>query len=432
MPDEHDWIVPPVPPAIDTVSSSDAPARRRAATPKRRGRGNRRRQALSVLLGAGLAMALVIGLGSVYFLRHLDDNVDYRNYDDQLSNRPDKVAVETGPQEPLNILVMGSDTREGEGNDVDGYTDDTERSDTTIMFHLSADRTFAYGISIPRDSLVNRPECTADDGSTIPAADDVMWNEAFEVGGPACTMQQFEQLTGIRLDHYVKVDFNGFKGMVDAIDGVQVCVPEAIDDEKAHLTIPAGTQTLKGAQALGYVRTRYSIGDGSDIGRIKRQQAFLAAMAGKLVSKGTLARPDRVLGFLDAATRSLQTDFSSVTDMADVGSSFRGIGLDNIKFVTVPWQYSPEDPNRVAWLPEAAALWKRVRLDKPLGGKAATGVISASDDVEGTTGSSDDATGSPSASPSGSPSDSPSAGSGSGAGSTEVTEDERASAGLCT
>jgi LCP family protein required for cell wall assembly len=423
MPYEHDRPAQP-----ETLSSDDAPARRRAATrPKRRGRSKRRHQVLTVLLGVGTALALVVGLGSVYFLRHLDDNVDYHDYDPQLTNRPEKVAVDTGPQEPLNILVMGSDTREGAGNAVDGYTDDTERSDTTIMFHLSADRTFAYGISIPRDTLVDRPECIADDGSKIPAADDVMWNDAFEVGGPACTMQQFEQITGVRLDNYVKVDFHGFKGMVDAIGGVEVCLPEAIHDTKAHVDIPAGVQTIRGDAALGYVRARYSIGDGSDLGRIKRQQAFLAAMSGKLVSKGTLTRPDRVLGFLDAATRSLQTNFSSVGEMADVGSSFKSIGLDNIKFVTVPWQYSPEDPNRVEWLPEAAQLWRRVMLDKPLAGKAATGVISAGDDVEGGTPS---GSGSESASPSESPSESPSSGAPSGSGA--ATDDERASAGLCT
>jgi len=423
MPHEHDRPTP-----SETVSSDDAPSpRRTSARPKRKGRSKRRHRVLTALLATATVMALVVGLGSVYFLRHLDDNIEYEDYGDQLTNRPVKVAVDTGPQEPLNILVMGSDTREGEGNDVDGYTDDTERSDTTLMFHLSADRTFAYGISIPRDSLVDRPKCTADDGTAIPAADDVMWNEAFEVGGPACTMQQFEQLTGIRLDNYVKVDFNGFKGMVDAIGGVEVCLPEPINDTKAGVDLPAGTQVLKGSNALGYVRARYSIGDGSDLGRIKRQQSFLAAMSGKLVSKGTLARPDRVLGFLDAATRSLQTDFSSVREMGEVGSSFRDIGLGNIKFLTVPWQYSPQDPNRVEWLPEADQLWKRVRLDRPLAGKAATGVISAGDDVEGGTPSE---SASPSASPSSpaSPSASPSAGAGTGA----VSDEERASAGLCT
>lgn len=363
----------------DAISSTDQ-------RPKRRGRSKRRHRVLVVLLASATTLALVIGLGSVWFLRHLDDNVDYRNYDEQLTNRPDKVPVAADEDhEPLNILVMGSDTRDGEGNNIDGLTGDGERSDTTIMIHLSADRSFAYGISIPRDTLVDRPDCVDADGTTIPGAEDTMWNEAFSVGGPACTMQQFEQLTGIRLDNYVKVDFNGFRDMVDAIDGVEVCLPEEVSDPAHGINIPAGTREVRGNEALSYVRARYTLGDGSDIGRIKRQQAFLAAMAGKVVSKGTLARVDRLFGFLNAATSSLQTDFASVGQMKDVGSSFRSIGLDNIQFITVPWQYSPEDPNRVEWLPEADKLWRKVILDKPLTKKVAEGVISAGDDVSGRT-----------------------------------------------
>ncbi|WP_148613811.1 LCP family protein [Nocardioides rubriscoriae] len=406
------------PDTTDAISSDDSSVSRRAtAVPKRRGRSKKRHRLLVVLLAAATVIVLVIGLGSVYFLRHLDDNVDYQSYDNQLVNRPDKVDVATGPQEPLNILVMGSDTRDGAGNNIDGLTGDGERSDTTILFHLSADRTFAYGVSIPRDSLVDRPECVKADGEKIPAEDDVMWNEAFAVGGPACTMQQFEQLTGVRLDNYVKVDFNGFRDMVDAIDGVKVCIPEEISDPAHGIDIPAGTRELAGKEALNYVRARYTLGDGSDIGRIKRQQAFLAAMANKVVSKGMLTRVDRLLGFLDAATRSLQTDFSSVREMESVGSSFRSIGLDNIKFVTVPWQYSPEDPNRVEWLPEADELWRKVKLDKPLSGKVSSGVITAGDDVDG--GASGPAGGSGQAGNGGKPV------------KGAVTAEERASAGLC-
>ncbi|MDO9455345.1 LCP family protein [Nocardioides sp.] len=369
-----------MPDELDLTDRPTEPVR-----PKRRGRSKKRHRFLVVALGVVTTLALVVGLGSVWFVRHLDDNVDFQSYDDQLVDRPDKAEVADGPHEPLNILVMGSDTRDGAGNNIDGLTGDGERSDTTILFHLSADRTFAYGVSIPRDTLVDRPDCVGDDGSAIAGEDDVMWNEAFAVGGPACTMQQFEQLTGVRLDNYVKVDFNGFRDMVDAIDGVEVCIPEEISDPAHGIDIPAGTREIAGKEALSYVRARYTLGDGSDIGRIKRQQAFLAAMAGKVVSKGTLARVDRLFGFLDAATRSLQTDFDSVGDMKDVGTSFRSIGLDHIKFVTVPWQYSPEDPNRVEWLPSAKKLWRKVIKDKPLAGKVSDGVISAGDDVKGRT-----------------------------------------------
>jgi len=173
----------------------------------------------------------------------------------------------------LNVLVMGSDTREGAGNNIDGLTGGGERSDTTILLHLSADRKRAYGISIPRDLLVDRPECKTESGTTIPGGTQVMWNEAFALGGPACTMQQFEQITGVRLDHFVKVDFEGFRGMVDAIGGVETCIPEDIDDPAHHIHIEAGTRKIKGKEALNYVRERYVVGNGSDVGRMKRQQA---------------------------------------------------------------------------------------------------------------------------------------------------------------
>ncbi len=359
------------------------PAPTDRAVPKRRGRKNPRRRVATALVAGLCGLSLVLGLGGVYFYRHLNDNLDVVDVAEQLTNRPAKVAVDHGPQEPINLLVMGSDAREGDGNNIDGLTGEGERSDTTIMFHLSADRTFAYGVSIPRDSLVDRPDCIGDDGETIPGATDVMWNEAFSVGGPACTIQQFEQLTDVRIDNYVVLDFNGFEDMVNAIGGVEVCLPEPIEDPAHGINIPAGTQQVVGRQALNYVRARYTLGDGSDLGRIKRQQAFIAAMASKVVSAGTLTRLDRVVGFLDAATRSLTTDFTSVTEIGRVGAGFKGIGLDNITFVTVPWQYSPEDPNRVEWLPEADDLWKRVSGDEPLAKGLTDGVIKASDEVSG-------------------------------------------------
>lgn len=351
-------------------------------TAKRRGKKRMGRRAATAVAAGVVTLSMAVGLGGVFLYRHLNDNLDYQDLSSQLTNRPGK-EIDTGPHVPLNILVMGSDTRDGAGNDIDGLTGGGQRSDTTIMFHLSADRKFAYGVSIPRDTLVDRPDCLDKHGDTIPGASDAMWNEAFSVGGPACTIQQFEQLTGVRIDNYVVLDFAGFRSMVDAVNGVEVCIPQDISDPSHGIDIPAGTRQIAGTEALNYVRARYTLGDGSDIGRIKRQQAFVAAMASKVVDAGTLTHFNRLIGFLDAATNSLQTDFKSITDVGKVGLSFRSIGLDNIKFVTVPWQYSPVDPNRVEWLPEADQLWQRVIGDEPLTKKLEDGVISAGDDVDG-------------------------------------------------
>ncbi|MCY7396664.1 MAG: LCP family protein [Nocardioides sp.] len=415
--------------------------RRSAATPtsptSARRRGTRRNKPVArhtiakVLISSLLALGLVTGLGVAYLYDHFNGNLNIISVDGQLSNRPTAKTFE-GPRSPINILVMGSDTREGEGNDID--SEGGGGSDTTILMHLSADRRSAYGISVPRDTLVDRPECTALNGDTIPAQDGVLWNEAYNVGGAACTIQQFEQLTGVLVDNYVVVDFTGFKSMVDAVGGVEICVPEEIDDAKTGLTLQPGTQTIKGDDALNYVRLRYSIGDGSDIGRIKRQQAFVAAMASKVVSGGVLGRPDRLLNFVGAVTKSLTTDLGNLLDIAQVGGQFQGVGLKRIQFVTVPFEYSTEDPGRVVMTAEADALWDKVINDAPLG-KLRAGSISAGA-VPGAEPSGSASTGpGPSGSPSSSPTDDVTEEPGDGATtspSAEAEAEDLASVGLCT
>lgn len=337
--------------------------------PRRRGQVRTKHTVAKVVLVAVLALSIVTGLAVVYFYRHLNGNLTVIQVQDLVENRPDKEPVE-GPQEQLNILVMGSDTRECDGCALDNESGG-EASDTTILFHLSADRKRAYGVSIPRDTIVDRPACKAEDGSRTEPATDVMWNEAFSAGGPTCTVQQFETLTGVFIDHIVVVNFAGFEDMVDAIGGVPVCIPEDIVDPEHGINIPAGTREIEGREALNYVRARYTLGDGSDIGRIKRQQAFIAAMAEKVISADTLARVDRLAKFLNAATKSLTVDegLESVIDIAQIGVSFQGIGLGNIQFLTAPNDYYPSDSElagRVFLLDSADRLWEQLANDQPL------------------------------------------------------------------
>ena len=361
--------------------SDAAPDRdeRDPSAPKRRGKVRKRHTVGKVLLASVLVIAMVSGLGTIWLYRHLNGNLNVLDVTSQLENRPDKVEV-AGPQEPLNVLVMGSDSRDCAGCNIDNLTGGGQRSDTTILFHLSADRKRAYGISVPRDLIVNRPDCKAKDGSTIPGGDGVMWNEAFSVGGPACTIQQFEQLTGIRLDHFVVVNFEGFQGMVDAIGGVEVCIPEPIVDPAHGINIEAGTRKIKGKEALNYVRERYVVGNGSDIGRMKRQQAFIASMAHQVVTAGTLARPDHLVRFLDSATKSLTVDngLENVVKIAQLGIQFKDIGLDNIQFITIPNIPDPADPNRLVWKqPQAKQVWEKIANDEPLTKQLSDDVISA-------------------------------------------------------
>lgn len=381
-----------------------------SAAPKRKGRGKRKHTVMKVVAASVVVLAMVTGLGVTYAYRHLNGNITTEDFTDAFVEPPLEKPEATGPQEPLNILVMGSDTREGEGNNIDNLTGQGQRSDTTILIHLSGDRKRAYGISIPRDSLVNRPDCKDGDGEIVPGATDSMWNEAFNLAGPGCTISQFEQSTGVAVDHYVVLDFQGFQDMVDAVDGVQVCIPETIDDREYGIYLEAGTREISGKEALSYVRERHAVGDGSDIGRLKRQQAFMSSMANKVVSAGTLANPFRLYDFLDAATNSLTLDegLGNLTRIARLGIQFKDIGLSKIQFSTIPWQYAPDDPNRVRWLPEAEKVWQRIADDEPLTARQSSEAISAGD-VPGTSASSS-VSGSPSGSksPTESPSSTPS------------------------
>ena len=339
---------------------------------------SRSRKVLKVILGVGLTCVLVSSVGGFLFYRHLNHNLHHVPTPIGPGPRPEKVFA-SGPDQPLNILVMGSDDRDAPGNHVDNLAGLGKRSDTTILLHLSRDRSRAYAVSIPRDSIVDRPECTATDGSPIAGGTDQMWNDAFNVGGPGCTITQFEHLTHVFVDHFVVVDFAGFQGMVDAIGGVRVCIPDPIVDPAHGISIPAGTRDLRGREALDYVRERYVVGDGSDLGRIKRQQAFIASMVHSVLSAGTLAHPIGLIRFLDAATSSLTTDVDSVGTLARIGYGFRNIGMDHIQFLTVPNDYFPLDsdhPGKVFWLPASQRLWDLIAHDEPLPAALVSGAIS--------------------------------------------------------
>jgi LCP family protein required for cell wall assembly len=255
----------------------------------------------------------------------------------------------------LNILVLGSDSRLGDNTGIGGEGEGG--SDTAIVLHLSASRKWAVGASIPRDSMVQMPDCRRAD---------------YAIGGPLCARDTVEQLTHLRIDHFMVVDFAGFRSMVNAIGGVNVCLTQPIDDGSMHLHLPAGKQKLDGLQALGLVRVRH-IGSGSDLDRIKRQQTFISALIQQVTSARTLFDPHRLLPFISAATKSLTVDkgLGSLRKLADLGRQVRGIGLDKIQFVTVPNQPYPPDPNRVQWTPAAMTMWQLLANDEPLPGTAA-------------------------------------------------------------
>ncbi|MEV5437978.1 LCP family protein [Streptomyces sp. NPDC052682] len=267
-----------------------------------------------------------------------------------------------------NILLIGSDSRSGKDNRRYGRDSGTERSDTTILLHLSAGRRSATAVSIPRDLMVDVPGCRRPDGSRSEPAF-AMFNHAFQVGGSACTIRTVEKLTGIRVDHHVVVDFRGFKKMVDAVDGVEVCLKEPVDDPAAHLKLPAGRVTLDGEQALGYVRARKSLGNGSDTARMERQQRFLGALVTKVRGNDVLLNPVKLYPVLDAATSSLTTDpgLASLRGLYALVRGLREIPTEQVQFLTVPRESYIYDANRDQLVePEAEKLFERLRADLPV------------------------------------------------------------------
>ena len=325
-----------------------------------------------------MAVATAVTVTVAY--RHLDSNIEALPPIPHVAEPPEQSPEQA--RTPLNILVMGSDTRDGEGNAIDGHQDAGARSDVTILLHVSADRRTTYGVSLPRDAMVGRPSCEGTDGDRLPPVDPVIFNDAFSVGGPLCTVRQVEHLTGIYLDHTVVVDFNGFVEMVDAVHGVEVCIPRDVVDPKHDINLRAGRHLVTGDEALDYVRERDYLSVNGDIGRMRRQQAFVASMVDRVISADTLTKPTRLYNFLDAATGSLQLDedLDSLGALADLGAQIRNTDPADIKFVTVPIEAYAEDANRLQLAPSAERLWQLIADDRPLG-RFARGSVAADDPV---------------------------------------------------
>ncbi|MFE3285067.1 LCP family protein, partial [Streptomyces sp. NPDC059233] len=331
------------------------------------GRGRRRR----LLRWAGLGVVLLVLAGTAggwWIYNKLDGNItedtsaaaELERYERE---RPAHLA--SGSQ---NILLIGSDSRSGKANARYGQDQGTQRSDTTILLHLPADRKSATAVSIPRDLMTNIPACLQADG-TRTGERFAQFNWAFQWGGAACTIRTVEKLTGIRVDHHMVIDFGGFKRMVDAIGGVEVCLKRPMDDAEAHLKLPAGRQTLRGEDALGYVRARYSLGNGSDTERMERQQQFLGSLVKKVQSNGVLLNPARLYPLLDAATSSVTTDpgLASLRGLYELVRGVRDIPTDQVKFLTVPRRPYAADPNRDELIQtDATRLFRQLRADEPV------------------------------------------------------------------
>jgi LCP family protein required for cell wall assembly len=320
-----------------------------------------------------LALLLVVVSGTGYvMLKHFNANIQQDDISGLLGDQP----VNTHPQAE-NIMVLGSDSRQGLSQAY-GSGLVTDQSDTLMIIHIPADRKWAEVMSIPRDSWVNIPSCEMGDGQ-MSSPTQYKINEAFAIGnldgnntklGVACTVKTIEQDTGIYINHFIVVNFTGFENMVAALGGVYECNPTPINDPNSGLHLSAGTHLLTPAQALGYVRARYTLGDGSDLERIGRQQAFMASLISRV--KSELLDPIAIYKFLDAATKSLTIDsqLGGITGLYDLGESLRAIPSSKIAFFTVPnfprGEVVPGDEANILWTqPEDNEIFASFRNDVP-------------------------------------------------------------------
>ncbi|MGV9264333.1 LCP family protein [Kitasatospora sp. NPDC003701] len=332
----------------------------------------RRRRIVRTAVGLAAVLVLSVAGAGAWFYHRLDSNITTFDAGGVATERPPApVPVTPGASVPVNVLLLGSDTRDDGNADLGGGEEGVGHSDTAILLHVYADHKHAVGVSIPRDALVTIPSCKLPSGKWTEPRTNQMFNSAFTIGqfpqgNPACTQNTVEALTGLRIDHTIVVDFKGVAAMTEAINGVDVCVPNDVNSH--NIKLRKGMQKLSGQPAVDYLRARYGFGDNSDIGRMKRQQAFLSAMISKIQGLG-FSLPT-LLPLADAATRSLTVDegLGTAMKLVDFAQSLQSIKLSDITFVTTPWRFAGD---RVALVhPDVDTLWKLLREDRTLDGQS--------------------------------------------------------------
>ncbi|MFV2145769.1 LCP family protein [Isoptericola sp. G70] len=336
-------------------------------------------RAVGMVATAAVAFA---GVGAATAAVKLTGNIQTVDADAALGSDRPEVVVPEDPSagSPLNVLLLGSDSRGGDNAGVVDDGTDGARSDTTMIMHISADRSRVELMSIPRDTTIDVPACPTSSGGETAPLFGTKFNGAFAQGvmtggdvesGALCTMKTIETISDVRMDGFIVVDFAGFEKMIEALGGVEMCIPNDISSKKAdNLVLSAGTQKLDGETALKYARARtgQGLGDGSDIGRIGRQQELMAALARTVLGQNLLTDSPQLLQFLGAVTDSLtmSSNLGSIQGLAGLAYSARGLRPDTIAFMTVPWQYDPSNPNNVVLTDDAVTVFDNLKHDRPL------------------------------------------------------------------
>jgi LCP family protein required for cell wall assembly len=271
---------------------------------------------------------------------------------------------------PINMLLVGSDTRKGQGK---GYgTESSTLADVMILLHISADRRNAVAVSFPRDLMVPWPACPSTSGGPGYLEQSLgQLNATIANGGPGCTLMTIEKLTGLTIPYLAMIDFKGVIELSNAIGGVEVCVANEINDTYTQTYLKPGKYTLQGKAALQFLRTRHGVGDGSDLSRISNQQVFLTSLVRKIKSDGVLTNPVRLYSLANAAARNMKLS-QSLTDlntMVSLAGALRNVELDKMVFLQVPSRGGLPAPYSGRVMPvyeQANVLFAKLVNDEPI------------------------------------------------------------------
>ncbi|MFE4449912.1 LCP family protein [Streptomyces sp. NPDC056796] len=317
-----------------------------AAAGRRKGKSRKSGRKKALVWTGGVLAFLLVGVGTTGFLvyQHFNANITAVSTDGAGTGGFSKDRA-------INVLVIGTDKRTGEGNEGYGDKGSVGHADTNILFHVSKDRTNATALSIPRDLIADIPDCptTLENGEKkdIPGSTGGRFNTSLGQSErtPSCTMRTVTELTGLEVDHFMVADFNAVKSLTTAVGGVEVCLAKDIDDKDSHLKLPKGKHTIEGEQALSFLRTRHSVGFGSDLSRIEIQQQFLGSLMRKLKSNDTLTSPTKMWSLAEAATKALTVDdkIADINQLRKLGMELASVDPKNITFTTVPVLDNPDD-----------------------------------------------------------------------------------------
>jgi LCP family protein required for cell wall assembly len=340
--------VPPRPPSRPAV-----PSRAQQRLVARIESGRRARRQRAALVASGLISALVLALsgGAWALTGYVNGNV----------GRVNAGTAGTPPSGPLNILLAGVDRRSGltpaqQAQLHVGHVV-SANSDTMMLIHLSADHTKVTVVSFPRDSWVD-----------IPGHGMSKINAAYGLGGPKLMVQTVEQATGLTINDYIEVNFLSFVRVIDALGGVDICLPRALADSYSGLYLSAGKHHVQGITALKYARDRHSFAT-EDLARIDNQQRLLASLLNEAISGGTLANPVRLSRFLNAVLAAVRVD--NGLNVAALADQMRSVSTSKVAFTTVPISdanyMTPDGQSAVQWDSAAAGrLFGAISSDKPL------------------------------------------------------------------